>query len=987
MPQKPKPGTRLTGSDFSAPKTGTRLSPSEFGGDAPKPGTKLSASDLQQEEPGIIDTIVGGFTDLFRRTGSNISTLMNLAAEGNRQQKEQLANPLKPATEITNQNPVTPFTQQQVKDLKSGSLDLAGMLAGGGVGAGVARTGIATGTRLLPKLIRTIGPSIATQPAFTDPETADDPTERLKETGAGLAFDLGLTGTASKIGAPLAKKTQEFISKKADDLSPTFEKLKKKAADFVFGGEGSDLKSLASKQLKTHEELVKKRPVLDVIQENFPEATKNVDDVLERTADVVQRETDEIFEQGLNPRARLHVDQVENVKRTGTIQPKGKRSELVKTPDSPSLGNVRKTAVSADIIRQTKREFVTAGAQLKAITKKFAREGSAQSADALRDALKRFEQVEQAFTSAKASAGTALREYQIAVRELRDSTVEHVPGKFSNAISRWEMVQRAGRSGNTAELAKQSGRLVADFMRSNVFPLLSKARDAYTNSSRLAGRIGEGLVLDITDVIRKGDTGFDRTAAVANRLIRPKQSIFSPPNKVSERLDFTALGTKFSPIFTSRELSIPFTKGSKVALEDLLFAPRTMKGMVDTGFKRFSAMVELEILARQQAKKNGLTGGAAYEFIERFLVEPPQEALEAAIRVGQEVGFNAPLSETAEKFSRSAAVQMFVTPFPRWGFQFTKWAVTMTPLDPTFWKKVRANKATADDFTAFVTRNMQGIGAVAWADTVLFDDTDFDSMDYITPKGPMRLTGLTPLPDLLSIAALLFRGDFDKAMKAGSASSILPLSIPASGFVGRGLLSDLMEAWKRTGWAGKFWQKEAGNVLANLLPSKGTMEAIESLTDDIRRKGGLVNTPLSKIPGLSKLVPPVIDPTTGEPQRSREFIPGTDTSIPRIGIPFAPQERTPLAIEMARLGNKNAVKRPRRATQIKRIVPEELADEAVTKFEELAGKEFARTGNAARESRRFIESLTDEQRDKLLERLFRKAGTKAKKQVRREFSK
>ena len=391
-----------------------------------------------------------------------------------------------------------------------------------------------------------------------------------------------------------------------------------------------------------------------------------------------------------------------------------------------------------------------------------------------------------------------------------------------------------------------------------LFPITSFVADTFTNLSRTLVSGQEAVVGDVFDFVAKGAKPI-RTEALVRAIAHSSKtrapSIMSP-TAMSEKV-----GTVFGP-----------------KLDKVLVTGAVLKRFVDTQFGKIGFFSKLYEGALKEADKLGLKGIEKTSFIRRFVLEAPEKnaaLINEARDVGNKLRFFGELSATEEGIANNVAVQLLVSPFLRFPFQFIRFLSEFTPASPTFLKKLAANKATAADFTNFVVRNIEGVGSVYLVDQTIYDNIDWETFSYLdqNDKGETvrrSLSGWSPMPELIGIAAL-FRGEQSRALQAFSRGSV--------GFFGlQGILGRVFLAAEEMSRQGTKPDVEAiSNVLekfrdtlVNLVPAKSVLAAIKGMLDPVSRDGfGRV------LPGVGT---PRVDALTGLPLEIKRTI--------SVGVPF-----------------------------------------------------------------------------------------------------
>lgn len=492
-------------------------------------------------------------------------------------------------------------------------------------------------------------------------------------------------------------------------------------------------------------------------------------------------------------------------------------------------------------------------------------------------------------------------------------------------------------------------RTYAEFLRLNQFTPGSWTLDFGTNLAVAATRLPAWAIMDIGAFITGRPPLRMATAvrALADNMRNwnPLGKRFRLPDKLEMELGNT-IGGEFGG--KGREIFFDFSeilKGHPEAAERLRHldkvatAPVRMKRAVDGFFGRFGAAAELYHRAYIDGKTRGLKGDDLKTFVEEFVRNPPDMALERAIKAGKEFKFNRDLMPFEERFANSLGIKLFVETYPRWTLQFIRWAGEMTGLDPVFAKKLLTGKATGEEGIKYLTKAATGWGGIYAFNQLFYDNVDANSMEYVKEDGNrIRLSGRTPVPEIYFVCALL-RGDTVNA-KAALPHLSLPLAKVLGGEPG-GLLSPFIKTFSeslRGNYTVEQTARELNALVNNMIPGKTILGLIRAFFDPTIREG--IGSP---IPGVSSLLPQPVDPTTGEPRAPKQRIPGTKIEIPTVaGTPFPGAERVLNDVESALLEHGFGLTRPRR-TSIIDLPAEDVPKEVRREYEKFVGqniKEF-----------------------------------------------
>jgi hypothetical protein len=571
----------------------------------------------------------------------------------------------------------------------------------------------------------------------------------------------------------------------------------------------------------------------------------------------------------------------------------------------------------------------------------------------LRSAEVQFEALAQEYRKYRRAAGRTVKAFDYPVEaELLDELA-----RVGLGMKRIRQVGHREPLIATVREALQNGQIKPlltapiDYVRVNLFPLFSAARDLLTNAGALGSRIIEAGAQDLYD-------GGKRTAGMLRAIRgRPWREM---PIRIQQELGSTALGERFAPL-TGRNI------------DKLLFAPAYAKAGVDSFFKRYGAMSSLYERTLNQAKLRGLKGREKAAFVDQHVFDVGDAEIAATAEQGNRLGFNRNLSAIEEQIGRSRTVQVFINAYPRWSMQFTRWLAEHTPLSPDFWGKVKSGNVTGADIVGFATRNATGLGGVYLVSETIYPNVDFNSMEYRREDGSrIRLTGLTPIPDALALVALI-KGDLPKFWSAMQHSSLPLVHL-------NGLLAPILQASEQL-VRGAVSMEHLGNEFISfvnrLIPGQGVLAAIEAMLDPTVRRGVGANVPV-----LSLTKEPVIEPTTGKPRETRQILPGGKTIPYSGGLGFPGLARQVNPVEMLFLDHGLGVYRPRR-TPIGALPEEEVSPALRQEFERLRGQRINEQATRLMENKSFL-ALSWENRKEVLEKLRTDATKYAKSQIIRK---
>lgn len=508
-----------------------------------------------------------------------------------------------------------------------------------------------------------------------------------------------------------------------------------------------------------------------------------------------------------------------------------------------------------------------------------------------REELMRQTQVDRTLLVEQARVLINLAEEQLrAVRTFRSR--EPVTTGLYNAIRdrRWNDALRYG----------------VDQLRLNLFSIGSWALDAIGNASEMGAQGMGGVGHDLVYVSRSGNvtfpslTGFvqavksrwrSRMIPMDERIEQAFQQTVGGELIGTERLFPPAPGRRTT---TQERLRQPGaftyrTTPASTALDLVQGIPLYAKGAMDTAAKRLSATAILYRDAIKAADAAGIRNGAQRDvFIQNFLEHLPQRTIDEAIREGKKAGFDRKLSETELAISRSVVFKLFGEAFPRWGFQFTRWAGEMLGLNPQMLSKFRSRTATPEEFGAYLAKTATGYGGLMLINSLLYDRTDFNSMEYVDEQdNRVRLSGREPIASALVFLALI-RGDAEKAA-AGLRNSSIPFSrlLTGEGGLASSVFEAAYQAARNPQNDPRALRRELETRLNRAIPGQALLSTIEGLVDPQLREGLGAG-----IPGYSSTLPEQTDPTTGEPKLpTQRFAP---PFVGEVGPEFPSIQGTPI---------------------------------------------------------------------------------------------
>lgn len=442
------------------------------------------------------------------------------------------------------------------------------------------------------------------------------------------------------------------------------------------------------------------------------------------------------------------------------------------------------------------------------------------------------------------------------------------------------------------------------------FPLTSWTLDLISNAAEGGAQMVGGLGFDMAHAakslpkILSGDAAASQGQMPAMRgwlsAIRYSASHFHKPiNPNVEAKLFTAVQgektTTRSPGFprgTEPGVYTLRTNRASRAWDTLRGLGLYLKGAQDGATRRVAAEASLFRDASVEAEKMGLRGADREAFMDRFVEQTSDEmAVKRAAEAGNKAGFSRELSEAEERMANSLATKLFVAQYPRWGFQFGRWAAEMIGVNPKLWKEWKNGSARAEDVAAYFAKSATGLGGL-YLVSKLYNSVDAKTGEYVKEDGQrVRLAGREPILSALWMVAMM-KGDWDKAIALSKLTSF-----PVVNWLQNGIVSEFLLKMRDAQESGRFnargTQRELYETLNHALPGAAILAALKSVFDPTLREPSLV----SELPGLSRTQPERMSATTGESIQPMQRIPGTDTrfrAIRGVPVPGLVIERDPI---------------------------------------------------------------------------------------------
>ncbi len=703
--------------------------------------------------------------------------------------------------------------------------------------AGLAAGAAALGARAVPESMRL---------GFRYPSTEDPTTSgRLREAGvlgaiAPAFAPLSLLG--SRVVTPFMRRLHERMLPMSSEA--TFERIAREA------------RKQAMRELPT-----------DAPNELLSQAINRVHQKARNlTAETIE---------ALGPVGELLMKELPTIVRTGTFSQANKLR---------AAALAREAGITQPVSRQaldlTLSKLAILRGYVDALAGQARLKGDAAVATRLKDAAESFSKIgKEYFLAMRREAGRSLRWFQephnlvqlkLALQELGIMTDALGTIRISSEeLSAWQKFLRTFTPAGAGKRVQglRAGLLLA---RINLFTPLSWAADTITNATYAAG-----------DLISSG------FATMAQRMLRGE----APAAGARLRAAWRTL-KNFKASLPQDRILAPGLFGEHIGVlygqraDRILAAFAKFKSAVDQRFSRYGFYVGLYEKALTEASRQQLRGPAKQEFIERFLLSPPQDALQSAVELANKFAFRRPLGEFGTAAAQSALMQLLVTPFPRFTTQMLLWLTEMSPLNLGFWNKALKGQASGVDFARFAAQALTGIGAVDFVNQTIYDRVDFNTMEYVREDGRrVGLFGVSPLNEALFVAAV-GRGEYDKALAAARSGALGFLTF-------EGLIMPVIDRLQHRA-GGQAILERLEDQFTRMIPGQAMLRAITSLMFDPPATKGVL--------GIIGAGRPIIDPLTGEDMRQKRELIGTQLPVPDIGTRGTQRVLSPTERMMRELG-------------------------------------------------------------------------------------
>ena len=618
----------------------------------------------------------------------------------------------------------------------------------------------------------------------------------------------------------------------------------------------------------------------------------------------------------LSERAQMVAGETEAIAQTGTVSPEA-RPVLRQMGESPKTLTLE---FSEQQILQNQAELVRLKREMDGLTRTLQVVGDQGSSNAARAAQTSLTEAQRVFNNEvnrfrrlRFAAGRSVKRFDVPpelAAALREAGV--LTGGLRSAKARLPIYTNIMRSlKNLHQLSpteqQQFARDLVDAWRLNLFAVTSWTLDLGGNLTETAAQVGGAVGRDLGHVLGGRLTfpslqGFFRAIRMKGRAL-PTQAAEGIEQQVAGGELVRLGGFNRGPgTFTTR------TTPASTAVDFLVGSPLYAKGVVDAGFRRFVATAQLWRQAIEAADRQGLKGLARREFYDAFWKNTPQDAIDAAVREGNKAGFARTLSQMEERIAGSTAMRLFGDAFARWPFQFTRALAEWVGVNPQLLRRIATGRQAAD-LGEYLGKTLTGWGGIWMVNEVFYDHVDWRSMEYVTEEGNrIRLSGRDPIPSILFLLASIKR-DWSASTEAMRFASLPFMRIltgfaPGQRFEGGllgGLMGQISRAIEQRQVLPRALRRELENTVNRLIPGQSLLSAMKTVFDPITREGIGAN-----LPGVSRLLPAAIDPTTGEPMRIRQrFPPRTGPEMPSIGgtpIPGAERVLNPVQRLLLTLG-------------------------------------------------------------------------------------
>jgi hypothetical protein len=661
--------------------------------------------------------------------------------------------------------------------------------------------------------------------------------------------------------------------------------------------------------------------------------------------------------EGLNNSARMIYENQNTIKNTGTL-PKDLRPEFRETGRKPETFSFR--ASEEDIATSKAKAIATAQEIVKIRSSINDLRATADIKDpitkntlsildsSLAKATKALNKLGSEQRKLRFAAGRMVRSFQYAVPEevlsvLQDAAVM-LPkvGAVRDRMIGWRHLaeQIKNKSISPADAALE----FKDIVKLNFFTIGSPVLDVLSNSTELGAQAVAGVGKDLVRVT-KGDVSFPSIGAI-RETIAHRARINS---EASEAMGMTAAGEPSRTAFVTKPAQ-EWPDYLKNLPDQLSSVPVRAKSMVDTVSKRVGYSMSLWRDALIEANQKNLSGKERTAFLDDFMANPPEAARDNALAQGKKAGFNRDLTSIERRIAGSTAFQTLAEAFASWSFQYARHATEMLGYNQPLFSKVmrdgrtmgwsKASAKNGEEIGGYLAKTATGVGGVMLVNNVIYDNVDFNTMEYKVPGGGrVRLRGLDSIQAPLILAAAM-RGDWQNVTSAFMNSSLpgagtLALVMPGQrgGGLVTGMLKQLGSAFMSKDIDPKGFEREFTDMLNRMIPGQGTLTAVKSLLDPVEREGLGRN-----LPGVSFAKDAQIDLTTGEEKRLTQRIPGMGGEVRNVSgttIPGAARVENPVSEIFGYMGMK--VKRGAR-TPIAGYNPSDMPDEVSRDYDIALGK-------------------------------------------------
>lgn len=477
--------------------------------------------------------------------------------------------------------------------------------------------------------------------------------------------------------------------------------------------------------------------------------------------------------------------------------------------------------------------------------------------------------------------------------ETRMRLREPIYDDIMNVVKAW----KAGEMG-WKEAIPQLGRDVTFEIATNLFTYWSALLDTAMNSSEIAkqmlGSVG-------ADAVRVAGGRFDFPNLRSWGYAFADRASHKPMPQMLERMleHKTAMGEEIKAGWGGERgaylrRTTPLRKGIDYARGAGVYA----KVAVDRAAGNFAATATLWAEAAKATPK-GLSGMEARAWRRQFVENPTSDALLAAESAGRKAKMDRPLSKFEESWAASTPYRLFIDIFARWPLQAGRAVGEWFGLDTELMGKLRRGEPIkAEQYGRWVAQSLAGPMGLYLAGTLLYDHTDFRSMEYVDDDQNRKRISMAPVPELLFVTAVLksFTDSSENRMKhlENAKAALQFVSLPGAkaastiffggepgGIFSAIIGSKLHGGDKNQAIDPRGVKRDAIDQLNRMIPGQATLSVLKYIFDPLEREGFG-----ARIPGYSETLPYRPSTTQGGPMQRRRQLPGgagevtTSSNIP-----------------------------------------------------------------------------------------------------------